>query len=553
MAQGKRYQLLAGGYDFLILLSVIHIPGIFYASRLSSGVNLFYLFALHALVLGTTVIHHGFIARKVSFCTPGERMAGASQSVSGEKQWQSPYTKSRWLLFLVLYLLFTLPIRTLDGFETPEQYSLPLLLGISLRILTMVFAIYRIGTGRFSWDAVLYMFLFFYILGLRSLMATNLIQGTLVLGYYVSLIVLLAVTARRYKKAGTAEPDTERVAKKSGAVQIGKTVFILVAVLCNTGLILSGTLKPYVKELLIFALEKTIESIEAEKEDEEESRYVLATEGSEDEINWSGVLVALQEQDTLAARSYWNEISVENQLHYSSFKAYDVKPALITDLFRIILTDTSDTVMVNGLEMYQADHEFDTLLTPIIAKLAYSENKDIRYSAAQFLNYDVNMDLETLEGLGLTAKTPRINLDSLQPLLTDSLISTLKEYKKEHSEANSMRFYSSLTFGQFHMEVGERDSADTTYQFTRSVSKRFTDESWREYYYGSPYIIVTYRGADVLLLTEDTAEFSAPFDTMYRQILRSPEVRRIAESLGVVQLGYSIHFVQPDWYDYSTF
>ncbi|MBN2800236.1 MAG: hypothetical protein JXX28_13940 [Deltaproteobacteria bacterium] len=158
-----RHQVLAALYDLWLAPTLMMIPiafglsvtGMSQATRgedpilglVALGIILMYL-------IGSVVVigYHVVFSKRAGFATPGEQMAGAW--MDGEvKRWRSPFTVSRWFLFLVVFLWLYWPGNAFDGIL--EYSSSPgKVVGVSVRVLAMTYSAIAIARGRFGWLVV---------------------------------------------------------------------------------------------------------------------------------------------------------------------------------------------------------------------------------------------------------------------------------------------------------------------------------------------------------------------------------------------------------------
>jgi hypothetical protein len=105
------------------------------------------------LVLGVvgfagSLSYHLWGAKRVSFLSPGEQMAGRFSSAEG-KSWLNPYAKTRIPVFVVMLMTIVLAGNSWDGIaDEGTTFTLGLVLGRTALLGAIVYALVQVGRGR---------------------------------------------------------------------------------------------------------------------------------------------------------------------------------------------------------------------------------------------------------------------------------------------------------------------------------------------------------------------------------------------------------------------
>jgi hypothetical protein len=196
MRETKRHQVTATVFDIFVIGSLLQIP-----FAVISSIGKFPFPIMSGLILGLgyiliLIIYHSFFARRVSFCTPGETMAGAS-IVEEQKIWESPFTISRWFLFLCVLILLLYPGNAFDNIWQ-QPWPFPRVIGTSIFTLLFLYAAFRIVRGFFWWGFAPLILLGIQILVVTFSPAYPQDMKVTIIGMNTFVLVLLAITILIY-------------------------------------------------------------------------------------------------------------------------------------------------------------------------------------------------------------------------------------------------------------------------------------------------------------------------------------------------------------------
>lgn len=202
----ERHHILAGFFDlhvagalfppFLILCIMISPTMVMLAVGSIAWICLvFYLF-----------LYPRFPSFRTPFCTPGEAMAGCALE-QGVKVWYTPFTQSRWLLFLLLWILLLYPSNAFDSIIQQavqgEAPSLLVVLGRTVYVVIFLVSIYHLSQARFGWAIVPYVLLSIQVLASPFIVDRQLVL--VVKGINLVLMSMLTIMVAFYSHARTQE------------------------------------------------------------------------------------------------------------------------------------------------------------------------------------------------------------------------------------------------------------------------------------------------------------------------------------------------------------
>lgn len=187
---GAKGLQLAKKHPVLAVFFDLHIVGSLFPVLLVLSITLvpeFWMLIL-VVVIGICLSFYVFMyprfpSFRATFCTPGECMAGCFLENSS-RVWYSPFTQSRWLLFLTLFILLLYPRNAFDSVIEQAVHGNPpsflLVLSRSIYVIVFLTSIYRIAQGEFGWSIVPYIFLslqLLFIHPLNDLLPIQVIKG----------------------------------------------------------------------------------------------------------------------------------------------------------------------------------------------------------------------------------------------------------------------------------------------------------------------------------------------------------------------------------------
>ena len=135
---------------FAAILDLYFIEIIFYfliglISLITGSISDFLISSIGGILFLGTIIYHIFLARNLEILSFGEKLSGRV-IINNELEWQNPYGKNRWLIFLMYIFTFLLvrDSRILSGY----MFSLNQLLIYFIEILIMYYSLVKIGKGK---------------------------------------------------------------------------------------------------------------------------------------------------------------------------------------------------------------------------------------------------------------------------------------------------------------------------------------------------------------------------------------------------------------------
>jgi len=158
MKSARKHRFVAFLFDLCVLGSVVGIVSSLVISLTSPSLADSVDLLVGVVFLLVFAVYHLALAGRSGFCTPGESMAGCRVTRQG-KEWSTIYTRSRWFLFLTLFLLLLSPGNAFDVLRMAGTFPLLQVLSISCYVVVFVWAVYRVALGGFLWSIALYAFL----------------------------------------------------------------------------------------------------------------------------------------------------------------------------------------------------------------------------------------------------------------------------------------------------------------------------------------------------------------------------------------------------------
>ncbi len=159
MNTSKRYQVTAALFDVLFMGTVIST----FLGVLRAFIHISWFETLLSVLVVSyllfIIVYHSVLSKRLNVCTFGERMTGCSLE-TGQKHWRNPFQRSRWLLFLSLFIVLLYPANTFDSIldtDTPRP-PLNVVAAKSLRVLLFFTAVFKISQGVFKWAGVIYFY-----------------------------------------------------------------------------------------------------------------------------------------------------------------------------------------------------------------------------------------------------------------------------------------------------------------------------------------------------------------------------------------------------------
>ena len=151
MRETKSNRIVSFIFDVQIYGTIVSIVGGASGILISSGPKFIAVTIMMIGLLASLIVYHGFLSGKSTFCTIGERMAGAVIK-DDIKKWQSQFTRSRWFLFLCLMFIYISPSNMFDSIIEMENPPITLIASRSLYILFFIYCLVQIAAGKFGWS-----------------------------------------------------------------------------------------------------------------------------------------------------------------------------------------------------------------------------------------------------------------------------------------------------------------------------------------------------------------------------------------------------------------
>jgi hypothetical protein len=151
MRETKSNRIVSFIFDLQIYGAIVSVVIGASGILISSGPRSIAITIMTIGLLVSLIVYHGFLSAKSKVCTIGEKMAGAIIK-DGSKKWQSPFTRSRWFLFLCLMLVFLLPSNMFDSIIEMENPPISLIASRTLYILLFICCLVQITAGKFGWS-----------------------------------------------------------------------------------------------------------------------------------------------------------------------------------------------------------------------------------------------------------------------------------------------------------------------------------------------------------------------------------------------------------------
>ena len=199
MKEAKNRRVTAFFFDVFFIGSIIQIFSAFFISFTSTKIALHVNLSCAILYLGSLILYHSLFAKKIAFCTPGESMAGC-MLIEGGKKWFSHFNKSRWFLFITLFLLLINPANAFDSIQKTMQYPLPMILGTSIRVILLLFMIFQISKGNFVWSVGLFIYYFLQLVIALRKIQNDPVTLNLFISFVGAQILALLISVIIYKK-----------------------------------------------------------------------------------------------------------------------------------------------------------------------------------------------------------------------------------------------------------------------------------------------------------------------------------------------------------------
>jgi len=180
---------------FAAILDLYFIEIIFYfliglISLITGSISDIIISGIGAILFLGTIIYHILFARNLEILSFGEKLSGRV-IINNKLEWQNPYDKNRWLIFLMYIFTFLMvrDSRILSGY----MFSLSQLLLYFIEIFIMYYSLVKIGRGKLIGGYILAtvyfiksVFLFINqvdIFSIGTLLAYSLLWITVSVGY----------------------------------------------------------------------------------------------------------------------------------------------------------------------------------------------------------------------------------------------------------------------------------------------------------------------------------------------------------------------------------
>ena len=216
MRPAKKHRITAAFLDIFIVGSVVQVISTLLTSLTSPDAAGLIALPLVVVYILAIIIYHSVFARRVRFCSPGERIAGCRTTPDG-KAWFSVFVKSRWFLFLTVFFLLLLPANAFDAMQRANEYPLPKVIGRSIYVFLLLWTICRIAIGRFRWAIVAFIFLGLHLFGAVAYLNKTPELARIGLGMFslqaLFLTIALLVYRNRVEQIGNEQAHAEATSR----------------------------------------------------------------------------------------------------------------------------------------------------------------------------------------------------------------------------------------------------------------------------------------------------------------------------------------------------
>ena len=211
MRPAKKHRITAAFLDIFIIGSLVQVAGSILISLTSPEAAGLLSLPLAAIYIVAIIVYHSAFARRARFCSPGETIAGCRAMPDG-KAWISIFTKSRWFLFLTIFFLLLLPANAFDAMQRANEYPLPKVIGRSIYVFLLLWAICRIAIGRFRWAIAALIFLALHLLGAVAHLGKTPELAVISLGMFglQTLFLIIALIVYRGRSSQQTETGNEQ-------------------------------------------------------------------------------------------------------------------------------------------------------------------------------------------------------------------------------------------------------------------------------------------------------------------------------------------------------
>ena len=200
MQPAKNHRFTAAFFDVFIIGSIVQAVGCILISITSPRLAGFLALVSGSGYLLWILVYHLFFAKNSKFCTLGETISGCRIEPEG-KSWFTLYDRSRWFLFLTLFLLLLIPANAFDEFQRAQNYPIAMILGRTMFVCIFLWSIYLIALGYFRWSIAIFILLAPRLIGAISHFKTT--ESELAVANIVIILMIavcLSITFIMYRK-----------------------------------------------------------------------------------------------------------------------------------------------------------------------------------------------------------------------------------------------------------------------------------------------------------------------------------------------------------------
>ncbi|QTA86963.1 tetratricopeptide repeat protein [Desulfonema magnum] len=158
----ERGQVAAAIFDFFVIAFLFQTFGAFICAAGGTLLAKVKLPIGQILSFFLVFLYHQFYAKEILFCSAGERMAGC-RIIGNRKEWTSPFSCSRWLLFIILFMLLLYPLNAFEAMEQTGDWKLIPVIGRTVFAGIFIVSVWRIALGYFKWSVAVCLLLSLHI------------------------------------------------------------------------------------------------------------------------------------------------------------------------------------------------------------------------------------------------------------------------------------------------------------------------------------------------------------------------------------------------------